>query len=294
MPEDTALEDPVESVSEPTTDEGFQDLDEAFSDAEGEVDGDLDTDEEVEPEASTFDLDGHADELVTVTIDGEDTEVSVGELRQGYMRQGDYTQKTQSLAADRNAAEQYNALDKAFAADPLATLNQLAEAYGLDSLQAAPQNGQIDDGYVEELDPMEKQIQELQEQIQGLTGNQQAQEQAAQQAALDAEFEGIKTANDDPDLQFAELINFAVDNSIGDMQIAYEVMSSRKAATNGVDAGLAPAPETKSKPSRKAAKRAAPPVEGGATRQGSGPALGDSPTLEEALAAAEQEHGIRL
>lgn len=43
----------------------------------------------------------------TVTVDGQDIEVTQEELLRGYMRQSDYTRKTQQLANDRHRVEEF-------------------------------------------------------------------------------------------------------------------------------------------------------------------------------------------
>jgi len=69
-------------------------------------DADNDSDEEAEQpgQANTAPAD---DQVVTwQTATGETFEAPISELKAGYMRSADYTQKTQALAADRKAAEQ--------------------------------------------------------------------------------------------------------------------------------------------------------------------------------------------
>jgi hypothetical protein len=44
-------------------------------------------------------------QLYTIKVDGEDTEVTLEELQNGYSRQRDYTRKTQELAEQRKAIE---------------------------------------------------------------------------------------------------------------------------------------------------------------------------------------------
>jgi hypothetical protein len=71
------------------------------------------TDEEGEPEAEEGDAEPQEtapkvaaeDAIVTVKVDGKDEQVTVKELSQGYLRQRDYTQKTQTLANERKAFE---------------------------------------------------------------------------------------------------------------------------------------------------------------------------------------------
>lgn len=55
------------------------------------------------------------------------TEVTLSELEQGYLRQSDYTKKTQSLAQQRAEAEQALRLMQALADDPMGTLTALQE-----------------------------------------------------------------------------------------------------------------------------------------------------------------------
>lgn len=48
------------------------------------------------------------EELYTVKVGGQDVQVTMDELRSGYMRNADYTQKTQALAEQRRMLEQQN------------------------------------------------------------------------------------------------------------------------------------------------------------------------------------------
>lgn len=72
-------------------------------------------DEEAPPEEGDAEEEGQAqptapdDLLYTVTIDGKPEQVSVKELSQGYLRQRDYTQKTQALAEEKRAFEPHRA-----------------------------------------------------------------------------------------------------------------------------------------------------------------------------------------
>ena len=47
-------------------------------------------------------------ELYTLTVNGQDVEVTLDELKKGYSRQSDYTRKTEKLSQDRRAIEQKN------------------------------------------------------------------------------------------------------------------------------------------------------------------------------------------
>ena len=67
-------------------------------------------DEEVESEEIDYEVDEEVTETetpvgYTVKVDGEEIEVNLDELRNGYQRQADYTRKSQSLAEQRKAVE---------------------------------------------------------------------------------------------------------------------------------------------------------------------------------------------
>ncbi len=71
--------------------------------------------------------DGHDDDVVDVG--GQ--EVTLAELRQGYLRQSDYTRKTQEVAAERKAAQWARDFQEHLRRDPMGTLQALAEEYKL-------------------------------------------------------------------------------------------------------------------------------------------------------------------
>jgi hypothetical protein len=75
--------------------ESEEDFDADEEDAE-DLDGDYDEDEGEPEQAETF----------TVKINGENVEVSLDELQNGYSRQADYTKKSQTLAEERKAFQQ--------------------------------------------------------------------------------------------------------------------------------------------------------------------------------------------
>ena len=75
--------------------ESEEDFDSDEEDAE-DLDDDYDEDEGEPEQAETF----------TVKINGENVEVSLDELQNGYSRQADYTKKSQTLAEERRAFQQ--------------------------------------------------------------------------------------------------------------------------------------------------------------------------------------------
>lgn len=89
--ESSEIDGEVEYESEEETDEELEEDDDAeYEDDEEEPDGD---------EASTADT-------FTVKVAGEEIEVGLDELKNGYSRTSDYTKKSQSLAEERKAFEQ--------------------------------------------------------------------------------------------------------------------------------------------------------------------------------------------
>ena len=81
--EDESTEEPDESLDEVSEDEEFEE--------ESEEDESEESDEESDDEEA----------LYAVRIDGEEHEVTLGELVKGYSRQSDYTKKTQALSEQR-------------------------------------------------------------------------------------------------------------------------------------------------------------------------------------------------
>lgn len=99
---------------------------------------------EASEEAQTF----------TVEIGGKEETLTLDELRNGYLRQSDYTRKTQELAAQRQQVARAEALVSALQEDPQGTLEALREAYG------------VEFGTGEPLDPEEARIAALEKQVQ--------------------------------------------------------------------------------------------------------------------------------
>lgn len=84
-----------------------------------------------------FDYSAYGDKLVEVVVDGETIKVPLKDAIGGFMRQSDYTRKTQQLAEDRKLAEWGREMQRAFEVDPLGTLQALNDAFGY--RQQAPQ-----------------------------------------------------------------------------------------------------------------------------------------------------------
>ena len=94
---------PEQTIEEPTSDNSEEYEAETFDEAEEEVSEEF---EEVdEYEVADEETPTETTQAYTVKVDGEEFEVTLDELRDGYQRQADYTRKSQSLAEQRKAYE---------------------------------------------------------------------------------------------------------------------------------------------------------------------------------------------
>jgi len=93
-------EETTEDVSEEVSNE---EVEEEVEETEDETLDDEDSEESYEEEAED---NSEETTLYTVTVDGEEQEVSEEELVKGYSRQADYTRKTQQLAEHRKQIDQ--------------------------------------------------------------------------------------------------------------------------------------------------------------------------------------------
>lgn len=82
------------------------------------------------------------DTLVEVTVDGSTQNVPLSEVRDGYMRQADYTRKTQDVARERKMLETAARFYNAFEEDQVGFARAVASRVGLiDPSQAADVDG---------------------------------------------------------------------------------------------------------------------------------------------------------
>lgn len=90
--------------------------------------------------------DGQQDESIlqigdSTNVDINGTSVPLAELKNGYLRQSDYTQKTQELAELRKDATDALTLWKALQSDPQGTLRRLNSKAGIQGLTTGPLGG---------------------------------------------------------------------------------------------------------------------------------------------------------
>lgn len=163
---------------------------------------------EPEPQAPILDLDEYGDHMVPLKVDGEVMQVPLREATEHAMRQQDYTRKTQELAAQREAQAEAIAIAEALRANPVETIKVLQEWYA----EGDSPTDTIED---ESLDPLERQVKELDEW-------RQAQENERAEQALRSELDRMA---DTYGVDQEALLRFAVENQIPNLEWAYAVMS---------------------------------------------------------------------
>ena len=94
------FENLLTAENEQPTSEGEQD-----AKAQPEAPSDEPTPDDLELEETDNSPAEGTEELVTVKVDGQDTQVTLEELKNGYSRQSDYSKKTQALADERRGLD---------------------------------------------------------------------------------------------------------------------------------------------------------------------------------------------
>lgn len=243
-------------MADPTPTEG--DYGDNVSDAVTDPEPETFTDETVETDGDTGEPGGEA--MFTVTVDGAPVEVTLSELQNGYLRQADYTRKTQDIAETRRTADAYQQLEAALQQNPAEVLAALAESYGVPTNQASEPAFDPDD-------PMEAALADLRSKVEQQNRWQEEMVMERRVQAIENELSQLASTYNDPDLNQEELLQFALDNKIGSLDAAYR-------AYKFVAPTLSQAPAGQAAPSRDEqatnAKRNLPPIEGGTNRTQTG------------------------
>jgi hypothetical protein len=198
-PEEEEKASPSEEVTEDALEEASDEVEEEVEETEDET---LEDDESEESDEEEVEDESEETTLYTVTVDGEEHEVTEEELVKGYSRQADYTRKTQQLAEHRKqidqAVEQYKG--------EIAQTQQAREQYVSAVAQAIETNyshlQQFQNVDWERLKTEDREeyltkrddYRQAQEQIQSL---QTAQGEAQNQAAAEAEKEHKRTVQEE-------------------------------------------------------------------------------------------------
>lgn len=136
--------------------------------------------------------------------------VSLSELEQGYLRQSDYTRKTQDLAAQRAELAEAEELMSALRSDPEGTLEALQRHLG------TPEE-------VEDIDPLEQKVRDHSEFIE---------QQRAQSMQHEVESELAGLAEEYGDFDWNAVLEFAVSKEIPDLEAALLLMTKASERDN--------------------------------------------------------------
>ena len=204
-----------------------------------------------------------------VKIDGEEQQVTLEELQNGYQRQADYTRKTQEIAVERERLQQAEAIVSALENDPSGTLQTLARSFNVDTFDQPQTN---EDGY--ELDATEKKLVELESKLA-------KQEQAQRVQQVEREVDTLQEKYGEFDRK--ELLNHALKHGIPNLEAAYTHMRFNEVKTTADK--LTQEQEITNKK-----REAAVVAPGGSTQSGTTPEPTPKVTsLREAFALAKQQ-----
>ena len=170
------------------------------------------------PESSTEVAAEPTSSTYTIKVDGAESEVTLGELQQGYQRQADYTRKTQELASERQRLEQAEAIVSALEADPQGALTALSTAFGIEDTRSVSST----DEWADEPDPTEQRIASLEARVA-------SQSQTARKQALEKEVSVLHEKYGEFDAD--ALYRHALSNRIPNLDAAYAHMNFGSLAT---------------------------------------------------------------
>lgn len=128
------LEDTEPADNQPEAEPADENEDQVVEDEtieDDEVSTETDEVDESDDEATAWDWTQYQDQLIPVTIDGNEELVTLAEWRQGYQRQADYTRGKQAIAEIEKDAQWAKDFWTAYNADPAGVLEDLAKASGL-------------------------------------------------------------------------------------------------------------------------------------------------------------------
>lgn len=239
---DALLQDGDEGVASSAADEGLDPDQVDVVEEPGNEDEQPDEGAGESPEGTEgSDADGaDDDEVFVVRVNGEEVEVTLDEALNSYMRQSDYTRKTQELAAERQRLASATSLIEKLQADPAGTISALQQAFGINAGDGAD---------FDEVDPLEQRVIQMEQRAR------QAEEQARLRE-IQAEASAVITSSGLQDVTSDDLLAYAVENQIGRLDVAAQLLKAEQANKT--------AGKQRTEIVRR--KRSAPPVEGGSAR----------------------------
>lgn len=180
-----------------------------------DIDDVSDDDSDVEDVTDEFDFDSIKDKQVAVTVNGETFEVPIAELRNGYMRQADYTRKTQQIAQVADMVRWAQEMQNALRDNPAATIKYLQEALGVKDSESDPWQD-VDP----EMQPVLSELQRTQQELAELRSRSEQAEQARVQAEVRVELDQMKSKYADFDPQV--VLPIAIETGLN-MEKAYKL-----------------------------------------------------------------------
>ena len=211
-----------------------------------------------------------ASKWTKVKIDGEELDVQVKDLPQGYQRQEVFTRRTQEAAAARQQAAEALQLQQAFHVDPGLTVQVLArqagvsveEFLGMTPRQQAAATAEVEDEYA---DPLERQIKEERRERLAL---QERLDQREADEYLRSQVQGLKQAYKIGDEEVRAVVQQALQMGVGPeaFPMIYQSQAFLKLqATNGAQQEATAAQQADD-----ARRRAAAAASAGVVSSGSG------------------------
>lgn len=204
-PDASTVEEPAEEPETP--DEGEQGTEEPVGDDDAAAE---EQPEELEQQAT-----------YPVRVDGQEVQLTLSELQNGYLRHADYTRKSQQLAVERTELEEASEIRRALYSNPGQALSVLARHFNVDLAEVEP---------AEDVPPgpsME------QRRINELEAWQQQELYRQREAAVDNEV--VRLRNQYGDFDEEQLYSFAVANNVGNLETALRAMNYEKAANGRRD-----------------------------------------------------------
>lgn len=266
MGDDTAADD--------SGDLEFDDVELEDDSVSDETDDETDVDEtlDIEDDATIdeFDFETVKDKLVPVTVNGETFEVPLAELRNGYMRQSDYTRKTQQIAADGEVVRWAKVLQDGFKTDPQGVITYLANQYGV-ALTNEPDPWQELVETDPSLTPLVDRVRQQEQELAELRREAQTTAQDRETAAVRAELNDVQAKY--PDFDPQQVIPVALQNGVR-LEQAYKLWKADQLLTAQVDDSSAKQKAQEAAQRREKARSAKAKVSQGASKSKATP--GDS------------------
>lgn len=236
----------------------LDDSQEDTEDTEESDDTDEVDDDSEDVTEDVFDFDAIKDKLVEVQVGGQTFEVPLAELRNGYMRQSDYTRKTQALAKDADMVRWAQELQSAFQQDPNGTLQYLAGQLGV-KLAADEQEEFLDP----DVKPIVDELKRTQRELDELRRRTEQFDQERVNREVQAELESMRSRYSDFDPHV--VLPIAIETGL-DMEKAYKLWKADQMEAVQKSSEQAKAKAESAAARREKARKAASKVSKGATR----------------------------